>query len=946
MKFFGKLILWLFAIGVIFSLIAVIIVLRFSAPLLSLVPGAKVDSVQINFSPLSINLKNAAYTIDGHVFSLGEARLEGRFGSWERLRAKDPKAFNFRLDLKGALAEINLEEGGEASEPFLIEELPELLRLPFVAAVSFTNVTVKIPGYLPAITASGCVANSYEKKEHEIIFAATAETEGIKLFAEGSLEGDKLESTGRIKARGEALRLVPDKPSDLGFEDLDLEFNFSTRLQKQNHFEIPLAAPGARLDLALKLNGLHKAAEAEAKKIAASLSGVLPEELEKPAKIKLKISEADLKLAKRPQRISETNVAEEKPQAESKEASEPFDPEFLFSFPVEVEAEFGNVSLDLPSAKAQISGAVANAKRSLAGWFLAELNEGSKAKASLGLTENKLSFNCDVNLDEKVLHTLPLSNFGFALDKIKTNCGLEGYLNFKAENPLHYFTNGWVNFSLDVKNFANQYLDASNLVLSAEGLFESERPELKLNLVQGDLTLKAPALGNDIPEEVEAGTVEVNDILPHEEVAVTDEAEGEPEAVAEAATEAVAEKTAEPEVLDLLSYLHWPFSLQARVSDAIVRVPKYNLETKLSAFVANDFQLEANSLTGRVSCTLKRFAEESSFQGALGFSKGKIFINSDCDFGKELFSLFNPEAYGVFLERLQTKLKLEAAPDLEKLKAVKLEEIPEAFSDAKIFVKTEIPALTALEGKIEARECRLAVGATTKDFIKIHGNYQTLGAWFFHACKAGMKLDCGELILTNIAPRLLVLQKISATSYTIPSGLILSNLFLESMNGEIHGTLALESRKIKGQDDYLPYIDLDVQCDDFEAGIFCDLFNLQENRVDGKFTGKVHTIMFGRYVKLLDGKLRSSKRGFFTLKKADEYLVGMEEGIGKDLAGILAERLKNYVYKSASLELGYKNKVTSVIFDLDGESDNSHIKLPIYLHASWLDLLDLAKEFK
>jgi hypothetical protein len=99
-------------------------------------------------------------------------------------------------------------------------------------------------------------------------------------------------------------------------------------------------------------------------------------------------------------------------------------------------------------------------------------------------------------------------------------------------------------------------------------------------------------------------------------------------------------------------------------------------------------------------------------------------------------------------------------------------------------------------------------------------------------------------------------------------------------------------------------------------------------------------------VKVLKGKLYANDKGTFSLGQAETYLKGMEAGTSKDLVGILASRLKKYPYKTASIELGYQNKVTTVTFDLEGANDNSHIKLPVHIHSSWLEILDLAKQFQ
>ncbi len=252
----------------------------------------------------------------------------------------------------------------------------------------------------------------------------------------------------------------------------------------------------------------------------------------------------------------------------------------------------------------------------------------------------------------------------------------------------------------------------------------------------------------------------------------------------------------------------------------------------------------------------------------------------------------------------------------------------------------------AISRKVVITNLTMRADVKTAGFLREKDKYSTLPSWLFHSFKGGMQCACSGVDITNVAPHLISFKEAKAVAYTKSSGLILSNLYINTLRGQLRGWAEASSRKVKGEDSYLPYFEVELKSQDIDVGLFCDLFNLKQNRMDGRLSGELHTALFGKYVKVLKGKLYASDKGTFSLGQAETYLQGMEAGTSKDLVGILASRLKKYPYKTASVEFGYENKVTTVTFDLEGANDNSHIKLPVHIHSSWLDILDLAKQFQ
>ena len=312
----------------------------------------------------------------------------------------------------------------------------------------------------------------------------------------------------------------------------------------------------------------------------------------------------------------------------------------------------------------------------------------------------------------------------------------------------------------------------------------------------------------------------------------------------------------------------------------------------------------------------------------------------------DILDLAGMDRRTVTMDEVKSTLNFSSRVDWKLLRNAYPKDLPQAFTNVNAKLAMRVRNMEAMMGKIIVTNLTLRSDLKTENFLKERANYTSQASWLFHTIKGGFDCSCSAITFTNLAPHAINVKESKAVAYLKKNGLVLSNLYLSTMKGQFTGRADISSRKIQGQDSYLPYIELDLKSQDIDIGLFCDLFDLRQNRMDGRLSGELHTAVFGKYVKALKGKLYANEQGTFTLGQAETYLQGMEAGYGKDVANILASRLKKYPYKTASVELSYENKVTTVTFDLEGANDNSHIKLPIHLHSSWMDLLDLAKQFK
>ncbi|MBO7543924.1 YdbH domain-containing protein [bacterium] len=385
-----------------------------------------------------------------------------------------------------------------------------------------------------------------------------------------------------------------------------------------------------------------------------------------------------------------------------------------------------------------------------------------------------------------------------------------------------------------------------------------------------------------------------------------------------------------------------PFLFKAQVDGLKTDLGGDIPELSLSGRLSNAYEGNHYSLTGAFHTVLEGAAVD--LEGGI---KGNVLdFRVKGDIGREFLPFLGLKSETVVLDGTTLSLDFTSRLDWKKLRNAYASEIPEAITNVRSEVRGRIRNLDALSGKIAITNLTLRADLVTENFLRERSSYSSSASWLFHAFKGGFDCACSAIELNDLAPHVIEFGPSKAQTYMKSNGLVLSNLVLNTLRGQLSGWSEISSRKIKGQDDYLPWVEFDLKTAGLDVGLFCDLFDLKQNRMDGQLNGELHTAIFGKYVKALNGKFYASDKGTFTLGKAESYLQGMEEGYSKDLVGILAERLKKYPYKKASVELGYENKVTKVTIDLEGANDNSHIKLPISIHSSWLELLDLAKQFK
>ena len=420
-------------------------------------------------------------------------------------------------------------------------------------------------------------------------------------------------------------------------------------------------------------------------------------------------------------------------------------------------------------------------------------------------------------------------------------------------------------------------------------------------------------------------------------------------AVFEIADSAKDEEESSPKNYEEL--IRTPFLFNVSFDEVKVRMSEPKMTLALSGHLANAYEGSHYSLTGSVSTivaeTLLPNGGENASLVLTGGLDGNI-VRLECK-GRstgDILDLAGMDRRTVTMDEVKSTLNFSSRVDWKLLRNAYPKDLPQAMTNVSAKLAMRVRNMEAMMGKIIVTNLTLRSDLKTENFLKERANYSSQASWLFHTIKGGFDCSCSAITFTNLAPHAINVKESKAVAYLKKNGLVLSNLYLSTMKGQFTGRADISSRKVQGQDSYLPYLELDLKSQDIDIGLFCDLFDLRQNRMDGRLSGELHTAIFGKYVKALKGKLYANEQGTFTLGQAETYLQGMEAGYGKDVANILASRLKKYPYKTASVELSYENKVTTVTFDLEGANDNSHIKLPIHLHSSWMDLLDLAKQFK
>lgn len=406
----------------------------------------------------------------------------------------------------------------------------------------------------------------------------------------------------------------------------------------------------------------------------------------------------------------------------------------------------------------------------------------------------------------------------------------------------------------------------------------------------------------------------------------------------------------EEEARDWEQTVRLPFLFSAEFTNVSLRSASLKMEFNLSGCCANAYEGNHYTLTGAFDVAMSGYPVEhirkTNFR-LLGGLKGNVLeFSLTGDPGQEFFSLANVTPEELTVDRVKAKLDFNSRLDWKLLRSAKASEVPNALTNAYLDFAMRVREARAVSQKVILTNVTMRSEVKTENFLRDKEQYSTLPSWLFHSFKGGLECACSGITITNMAPNVITFREAKAVAYMKKSGLVLSNLYINTLSGQLSGWAEATSRKVQGENYYLPYFELELKSRDIDVGLFCDIFNLKENRMDGKVSGELHTALFGKYVKVLKGKLYANDKGTFSLGQAETYLKGMEAGTSKDLVGILASRLKKYPYKTASIELGYQNKVTTVTFDLEGANDNSHIKLPVHIHSSWLEILDLAKQFQ
>ncbi|MCK5852208.1 hypothetical protein KAH27_04175, partial [bacterium] len=119
-------------------------------------------------------------------------------------------------------------------------------------------------------------------------------------------------------------------------------------------------------------------------------------------------------------------------------------------------------------------------------------------------------------------------------------------------------------------------------------------------------------------------------------------------------------------------------------------------------------------------------------------------------------------------------------------------------------------------------------------------------------------------------------------SANISSGKVnLSEMGMDVFEGKMIGTADVSRRKVKGKNKWLFKYNVNLCVTNINAMEFCDAFNLNKNKLGGRFSGCVKTSVFGKWVKLLDGKLQSDNPGTLYFPEAQKYMIGMQESMQK-----------------------------------------------------------------
>ena len=164
-------------------------------------------------------------------------------------------------------------------------------------------------------------------------------------------------------------------------------------------------------------------------------------------------------------------------------------------------------------------------------------------------------------------------------------------------------------------------------------------------------------------------------------------------------------------------------------------------------------------------------------------------------------------------------------------------------------------------------------------------------------------------------------------------------------DGKADFTTGISRIKVKGKNKWRFKYDVTMNVTNINALDFCNAFNLKKNKLSGNFSGWVSTMVFGKSVMKLDGKLWSDNPGILYFPEAEKYIAGMKESMQKQIFDIMVERLKVYPYDVSVIYLKYdlSKKMTEVDFQVKGIDV---YKFKLFYNRSWIDAINLARSLR
>ncbi len=173
--------------------------------------------------------------------------------------------------------------------------------------------------------------------------------------------------------------------------------------------------------------------------------------------------------------------------------------------------------------------------------------------------------------------------------------------------------------------------------------------------------------------------------------------------------------------------------------------------------------------------------------------------------------------------------------------------------------------------------------------------------------------------------------------------IILNNTRVNALGGKVRLDAEISRRKVKGKNKWKFKYDVEMCVTNLEAMKFCETFNLNNNKLGGRFSGCLRTMVFGKSVKSLDGELKSDNPGVLYFPEAEKYIAGMQESMQKQIFDMMVERLRIYPYKFSIISLKYdlSKKNTEINFEFSGADE---YKFNLIYNRSWIDAIRLAKK--